>query len=737
MRKFVSRVPDKEVTGKPEPNRHVLKHAYRIWHFLLYTVSSRGHHLYGRFRYSFRYKLLLLVLLPLLIFVPLIMAFALYRTYNFAQKQLNHKVNTDINMAMLAFNRRQNAYLHAITELAESHVFYSAYQKHDKHRILNLLRVLKVTEDLDFIHITDLHGKWLFDESVFSGETMSSPLVESVIRSGQPRVGLEVYASADLLREHQDLITKAGIKGTGPVQTKPDLSLQHAMVLRAVYPIENPKGQTVALLEGGVLLNDNSTLIKAIKGMVYVPKTPIENERDLISIILGDKRVATNLLTAGNENINPIASRIPPEVKRNVLEKGKHWAGFVSTPGGQYLCAYSPLRDFEGKIIGMLETGYLAAPLRKAYERDIYLLAALLLLIVIATASLAILGARRMFMPIERIAEVIRSQEKGIDQRIGKINSRDEIGAVARRFDHMLDLLHERNAVIQQAADDLERQVHARTRELQRKNQDLQQTIDLLSKTRQQLVWAEKFAALGELTAGIAHEINNPAAVILGNLDILKEELGETSKEFKTELNLIYAQIDRIRTIIDNLLKYSRASPLTLKLQLVNVNKVIKDSVLLVRHEAILKQADIYTELEEDCQVIIDPQELQQVLINLLINAVHAIPMHGALEITTHKTEAAEVCISISDNGKGIDPVSIDRIFDPFYTTRSGDGTGLGLSISYGLVHRYGGRLEVDSIPGVGSTFSVYLRRDPKLTPQQKVLFDIYSHGKKTRGYSR
>jgi len=662
------------------------------------------------------------------------MAFALYRTYSFSQQQLRHKVNTDINMAMLAFSRRESAYLHAITELAESHVFYTAYQARNKHRISNLLQVLKVTEDLDFVHVMDLHGKWLYDDSVFSGETVITPLVNSVIRSGQPRVGLEIYSAAELLREHQTLMMKAGIDESGSLNPSSDKT-KLAMVLRAVYPIENELGQTVALLEGGVLLNDNATLITAIKSMVFGPRIPMDNEKDLISIILGNKRIATNLYMRANKNIAPsIPDLLPAKIVKKINAGGDTWAGFVTTPGGEYLCAYVPLRDFQGNIIGMLETGYLAAPLRTAYRRDIHILVILLVVIVIFTAGLAILGARRIFKPIERIAEVIRAQENGIDQRIGPINSRDEISAVAKRFDHMLDLLHERNSVIQHAADELERQVESRTRELRRKNQDLQETIDLLGKTRQQLVWAEKFAALGELTAGIAHEINNPSAVIVGNMDVLKDELGDRAAEFQTEINLIYAQVERIRSIIENLLKYSRSSPLDTKLQLVDVNKLIRDSILLVQHEVMLKQADIHTQLQDSCSVTIDPQELQQVLINLLINAVHAIPKGGKIEISTNLLDSDHVCIEVSDNGTGIDPLSIDNIFDPFYTTKGSDGTGLGLSISYGLIHRYGGRLEANSSPAHGTTFSVYLRRNPKLTPQQKIFFDLYSHRKTIRG---
>ena len=240
---------------------------------------------------------------------------------------------------------------------------------------------------------------------------------------------------------------------------------------------------------------------------------------------------------------------------------------------------------------------------------------------------------------------------------------------------------------------------------------------------------AEKFAALGELTAGIAHEINNPTAVILGNMDIMIEELDGSTETVATEVALIYEQVYRIRNIVEKLLKYSRASPINLKLVQVDVNRLVEDSVILVRHEADRKLANITTGLTSaNCEVKIDAQELQQVLINLLINAIHAIDKYGTIRISTEVSESDDVIVRVIDNGQGIDIDTIDKIFDPFYSTKGNVGTGLGLSVSYGLIHRYGGNLEVSSTPGQGTVFTVTLHRDPKLSPRVHALFDLHSY---------
>ncbi len=690
---------------------------------------------FERIHHSFRYKLLLLVLLPLMVFIPMMIAFTLQRTYSFAEQQLHHKVHTDINVAKASFIRQQDKYLQSVTRLAESHAFYTALRETNKRRIKNQLQLLKVTEGFDFVHVVDLKGGWLFDETVFSGEAKPSPLIEDVVHSGQPKVGLELYSSAYLIREHQSLAEKARIiLQQADNEAQSGKIEQRAMVMRAVYPIKNARGRTVALLEGGILFNNNVSLVDAIHELVYGPGALPEHGKGLISVVLEDVRVTTNQTSVMQRQHQALGSRVPPNVQHSVLKQSESWVGEVDMPDGVYLSAYQPLHDYQNNVIGMLEAGYLVAPLRQAYLRDLLLFGMLLLLIVIFAAMLAILGARRIFKPIERIAEVVRAQETGKDLRIGVIKSRDEIGALARRFDHMLDLLHERNAEIQRAADNLEQQVEERTRELRLKNTYLKNTVALLHKTRRQLVMAEKFAALGELTAGIAHEINNPTAVILGNMDILVEELAESTAPVATEVSLIYEQVYRIRTIVEKLLKYSRASPVTLNLQTVEVNKLIEDSILLVRHEAERKQGEIITRLDSNCVVQIDAQELQQVLINLLINAIHAIEPHGTIEITTHKMQNGSVSIQIRDDGEGIEPDVIDRIFDPFYSTKGSQGTGLGLSVSYGLVHRYGGKLEVSSSPGEGTVFSVYLRHEPQMAPQLHALFDLYSHDTAIKG---
>ena len=225
---------------------------------------------------------------------------------------------------------------------------------------------------------------------------------------------------------------------------------------------------------------------------------------------------------------------------------------------------------------------------------------------------------------------------------------------------------------------------------------------------------AEKLAALGELTAGVAHEINNPIAVIQGNMDVLRQELGGDVDRVQDEVDLILEQIERIHAIVDKLLRYSRPSQYGTELQEVNPNRLMDETLVLVAHEIAAKGLSIDTEYRATNTITINGQELQQVLVNLLVNAAHASSTGGRIAVDTRDCDGGRgVAIRVSDNGVGITAEHLPRIFDPFFTTKRVGGTGLGLSVSYGLLRRYGGDIKVTSEFGRGTTFEVLLPERP------------------------
>ena len=226
-----------------------------------------------------------------------------------------------------------------------------------------------------------------------------------------------------------------------------------------------------------------------------------------------------------------------------------------------------------------------------------------------------------------------------------------------------------------------------------------------------------KMAALGKMAAGIAHEINNPLAVIGEKAGWIKDllEMADVSKsenfqEIAAAVNKIEYHVNRARTITHRLLGFARRmEPVT---EILNINTVLEESQAFLENEARYRNIDIQADYAPDLpKTASDPAQLQQVFLNILNNAIDAIGKDGEVHLKTrHLAKNNEIGIEINDTGSGIPKEMLDKIFDPFFTTKEvGKGTGLGLSISYSIVEKLGGRMMVASEEGKGTTFTIYL----------------------------
>jgi two-component system NtrC family sensor kinase len=300
----------------------------------------------------------------------------------------------------------------------------------------------------------------------------------------------------------------------------------------------------------------------------------------------------------------------------------------------------------------------------------------------------------------------------------------------------------------------LEKQVQRRTAELEaalreneRINRDLTREreeqrvlIKKLEEAHNQLLQSEKLASLGQLAAGVAHEVNNPIGFVNSNLgtlrkyvtdilelldryEALEDEAPLSSRErigaFKAEIDLPFLRDDmvaligesidgtsRVRRIVQDLRDFSR--PGDSEWQAVDLHAGLESTLNVVWNE-IKYKADVKRDYTELPVVECLPSQLNQVFLNLLVNAAQAIPERGVITLRT-RCEGEQVAISVEDTGCGMPPEIRDRIFDPFFTTKPvGQGTGLGLSVTYGIVEKHGGRIEVASEPGQGTTFTVRL----------------------------
>ena len=224
-----------------------------------------------------------------------------------------------------------------------------------------------------------------------------------------------------------------------------------------------------------------------------------------------------------------------------------------------------------------------------------------------------------------------------------------------------------------------------------------------------QLQQADKLASLGQISTGLAHEINNPLGVMLGYTQLLLRD-NTPGTQIYDDLKTIEKHARNCKTVVEDLLKFARGTRTTKSS--IDVNSCIAEVISLLGHQFELDNITVDTRLDGSLPTLIaDGEKLKQVFMNLLMNAKQAISGEGLIQVGTRlDSSGRNLLVSISDNGCGIPARQIDRIFDPFFTTKPvGEGTGLGLSVSYGIIQDHDGRIEVDSRPGMGSTFTLVL----------------------------
>ncbi len=656
-------------------------------------------------RRSIRIRLLALALIPLGIVLPLMLGALAYWGGDYLDRLLVTKVRSDLTVAQGYFERVSDGVGRSVSSLADSerlaHVLRTGAARREV-AVADLLAGMQGDFGLDFLQFFPVHRN--------TAETSGWPVVQSAL-AGSASVHPAIFTGPQLFTLSPALANQARTPLIPTPNARPDSREveTRGLVIHAAAPVRDVSGRLLGVLTGGILLNKNLDFIDRLNAIVYPEGALPFGSAGTATLFLDDVRVATNVRLFEGERA--IGTRVSASVFDTVLGQGQTWLDRAFVVKDWYVSGYAPLLDGQKKRIGMLYVGFLEGPFSDARRQALAVVVGLFGAAMLVAGIFAAFWARRVFRPIERMHATMHAIEHGnADARVGPIASRDELGVVAGHFDRLLDRLQAQADSLKRWGEALDVKVAARTAELE-------QAVADLKAAQSQLVNNEKLAAIGQLTAGVAHEINNPIAVIQGNLDVLRDLLGDAAKPVEPETRLIQEQVHRIRLIVAKLLQFARPQDYVGYLEPVEAPPLVQDCLVLVRH--LLKKGNIAIEQHVDSTrpVICNKNELQQVVINLLVNAIQAMPDGGVLSIAAEDWDEADmpvgIRLTVADTGPGIGPADLDRLFKPFFTAKKPGGNGLGLWVSQTLIERYGGRLTAASEPGKGAQFTIWLRCEP------------------------
>ena len=592
-------------------------------------------------------------------------------------REVQYRVRLDLNSARATYQSRidQTAqYLAGIAaasrgRLGDGEVILSHDEMHAAFRGANT----------DFFVLLNGEGRVLYrpgNAGQHSDDLSMNPLVGQVMETAEPAAGTVVLTGEMLAREDPALADRARFELIPTPAARPteDQVRCEGMVAAAAAPLLDSDGVLRGILYAGNLLNRRFEIVDAIRSEVFAGEVHEGRPIGTVTIFQGDLRISTNV--SKEDGNRAVGTRLSEAVYEEVLERGGTWADRAFVFNDWYLTAYEPIRDPEGQIVGALYVGLLEAPFLDSKNAVTGRLLVMLSVATLASLALILLVTNLVLQPIGRIIAMShRVMEGDLTARV-QINPPGEMGELCQAVDGMAEAVCEREEQLKQA-------------------------------TRRQITQSEKLASIGRLASGIAHEINNPLTSILTFAHLLREK-EPADKQDTEDLDLIIHETKRAADIVQGLLDFARERPAVK--EPLSMNDVVRRTVRLIRNQKLFRGVTIEEQLSSDLPAVNgDTNRLQQVVLNLCLNAREAMEEGGTIGVAT-RTKEGEVVLEVRDTGHGIKSEDLEQIFEPFFSTKPvGQGTGLGLSVTYGIVDQHGGRIEVASEEGKGTTFTVLL----------------------------
>lgn len=611
--------------------------------------------------------------------------------------QAQDKVKHDLEAAWMIFREKLNDIKEVVILTAARESLWENISNNRRDQLLHNLNRVREENGLDILTLTDAAGKVILRTrypNSFGDDQSNDELVKPALQ-GSAISNAQIISREELLKENAGLAGQAYISFIPTPKAAPRAENRetNGMILKAATPIFNEQNKLLGVLYGGILLNRNYEIVDRVKELVYKGEIYKGHETGTATIFQHDLRISTNVKT--ENGARAIGTRVSTEVNQAVLREGKSWIDRAFVVNDWYITAYEPIKSVRNEIIGILYVGMLEKPYLDTTNRVMLTFFLIALLFVILFLVVIYFSTGRIIDPLLKMVMATQKIAQGDLSHKVEVGAGDEIGYLAESFNTMTQNLKVANEKLLDWGKTLEKKVAERTKDL--------------TEMQTHLIQSEKLASLGKLAAGVAHEINNPLGGILIYSHLLLEDT-DKDHPFYENLKKIVKETSRCKDIVKGLLEFAR--PKEPEMGLVDINDIVNTSLSFYESQALFQNITITKNYARDLpKIVADSAQLQQVFINIILNAAEAIQGHGTLSLSTKLTEDNKfIDIEFADTGPGIAEEDKKRLFEPFFTTKEvGKGTGLGLAISYSIIRKHKGNIKVSSKIGQGTTFTVQL----------------------------
>jgi two-component system NtrC family sensor kinase len=531
------------------------------------------------------------------------------------------------------------------------------------------LRRVGAAEGLDILALLGPQSLARFDNPLFRSVSHAPRVLSSTI----------LVSHQDLERLDQELSAQAVIPliASPQADAPPPKAIDSALMLASLAPLRASDGRVRGYLFAGKLLSRDTGLVDGIKHILYQGLKRRGQDVGIVTVFQNNVRIATTLQVPGGHRAvgtrgTAQALGMPPTTNSPRIER-------ACVLGTWYITAHETISDFEGRPLGSLFVGVLESRYADKHRQVI-----LIFLIVVACgmAAALLVGfwlSRRIVEPLRALTKTARRLAAGDLSARARLHAGDEFGDLGDAFNSMAQSIQHNQLQVKR---DVERQIAD----------------------------SERLAMVGQLAAGVAHEINNPLGGVLVYSHLLLEDTPEDDPR-RPNLKKIAQETARCRDIVRSLLDFARQGDL--QVEDADLHALINQSLDLAGTQKSFRNIRIHKRFAAEIpRIRLDRGKIQQVFLNVIFNAAEAMEgREGIIAVSTRpvKGEAA-VQIRIRDTGCGMTPEVLKRVFEPFFTTKEvGKGVGLGMSVSYGIVDRHSGRLRIRSRPGHGTVVSILL----------------------------